>query len=393
MRSKHILVFIIAYLILSACNKQDESLKSYKVEGLAQKGPFIIGSDVTVIELNNNLIPTGRTYFSTIIDDRGSFSLPHVELASKYIQIKVEGQYFDEINNGIRYSEITLFTVTDVSKNNQINVNLLTHIETDRIQYLVEQGISFDEAKEQAQKEILMFFGFENNVIEVSENLDISKSGYGNSVLLAISSILMGHLNNAGLLEILTNLRTDIKEDGAIDSDATKQTLLINAESLTPTEIVTNLKNRYSEIGFQYDIPQIDSLIDHFINNSGYSSDIETLFPARTAEGINLLRLSQSDTVRVDSAYCIAVVPPAMDNDFNVQIELQKLSSTGYINTNEALWSGFENGIYQLNIDENNQSSISIPVSFIDAGNFSIKSIVMGINILNTNFENSFIWF
>ena len=50
--------------------------------------------------------------------------------------------------------------------------------------------MTFASVKTQAQTEILSFFNIDNVTLGNSETLDISKSGDGNAVLLAISAIL-----------------------------------------------------------------------------------------------------------------------------------------------------------------------------------------------------------
>lgn len=100
---------------------------TYSIEGFAQKGPFIVGTDVTVSELNDQLFPTGRVFFSTILDDKGYFNLPGVVLVSPYVQIKIRGLYYSEYNGFINSTELTLYSLADITKSESINVNIMTH--------------------------------------------------------------------------------------------------------------------------------------------------------------------------------------------------------------------------------------------------------------------------
>jgi len=85
------LIIIIIILVIS-CKK--ENINNYHIHGVAQKGPFICGSNIIISELDGNLNPTGKTYFTTIIDDKGAFDIPDVEFASSYVQLMVDGYYF-----------------------------------------------------------------------------------------------------------------------------------------------------------------------------------------------------------------------------------------------------------------------------------------------------------
>ena len=50
--------------------------------------------------------------------------------------------------------------------------------------------------------------------------------------------------------ELISNMSTDIKEDGTLDSKITGSKLLSHAKFIQPNTIKENLKNRYDEILF-----------------------------------------------------------------------------------------------------------------------------------------------
>ncbi|HNH59940.1 MAG TPA: hypothetical protein PLS80_07945, partial [Cyclobacteriaceae bacterium] len=171
--------------------------KTYSIEGYAQKGPFIVGSNVTVSELNENLYPTGRVFFATILDNTGHFELPGVILVSPFILIKVEGSSYSEVQGGVPTGEsLTLYSIADITESETININILTHLEKERVEYLVqEESKSFNEAKEQALEELLEVFDLQDYSVQASEDLTILSSNEGNAVLLAVSSIIEGVYN------------------------------------------------------------------------------------------------------------------------------------------------------------------------------------------------------
>ena len=217
-----IIVVLSTLAILTSCQK-DENSGTKKIQsliGYAQKGPMINGSSVTVFDLRSDLSPSGKSYSSQITDNKGTFQLDNISLSSDYVSLRADGFYFNEISGEQSASQITLYALSDISGNSDININILTHLEKPRIEYLMNKGKSFAESKTQAQKEILGIFNIVMSNIRTSENLNLSESGDDNGILLAISSILQGYRSESELTELLSNISNDIKEDGTMDSEA-----------------------------------------------------------------------------------------------------------------------------------------------------------------------------
>ena len=64
--------------------------------GVAQKGPLIRGSEVTVQTLDSNLSPTGQQYSYQVTSNLGTFA-PTTAFTSQYLGVVATGYYFDEI--------------------------------------------------------------------------------------------------------------------------------------------------------------------------------------------------------------------------------------------------------------------------------------------------------
>ncbi len=71
---------------------------------------------------------------------------------------------------------ITLNALVDISGKSDIDVNVLTHLEKPRVEYLMKSGMPFTDAKNQAQKEILNIFEITKNDMKASENLNIAEN-------------------------------------------------------------------------------------------------------------------------------------------------------------------------------------------------------------------------
>ena len=121
--------------------------------------------------------------------------------------------------------------------------------------------MTFAAAKTQAQAEIMKIFNIDNVTLGNSETLDISKSGDGNAVLLAISAILQSDKTEAELTELLSTINTDIRTDGTLDSTNTKATLVTASDYLHDyhSAIRSNIENRYSNLGISATIPSFES--------------------------------------------------------------------------------------------------------------------------------------
>jgi uncharacterized protein (TIGR02145 family) len=197
------------------------------IAGVSQKGPFVSGSTVTVQELDGaTLKQTGKSFKGTIKSDKGDFVINNVSLASQYAIVEVTGYYRREVGGGLILSEkssgmITLRALTDLSDRNTVNVNLLTHLEYNRVMYLVDSGLSLHDAKNQAEAEIFKAFGIQGDFVN-AEDLDIFREGEGNAALLAISIMMLRDLAEAEFTEFLAKFAEDIEFDGKWDNDTSK---------------------------------------------------------------------------------------------------------------------------------------------------------------------------
>lgn len=189
------------------------------ISGVSQKGPFVNGSSVTVHELKGKtLAQTGRSYEGKIKNDRGEFSLNVVNLESQFALLKANGYYRNEVTGKQSKSPITLYALSDLSNRDEVNVNLLTHLEYERSLYLVKnEGLTVAKAKKQAEEEVLASFGIKGDIAS-SEDLNIFGSGDGSAALLAISVMMQSNLSDEGdFSKRLADYATDIEEDGVWD--------------------------------------------------------------------------------------------------------------------------------------------------------------------------------
>ena len=334
--------------ILDSCDKENVQLIKDKLTGFVQKGPFINGTSIALYELDKNLIQTGRNFSSQIIDNSGTFEIPAIELSSPYAELKADGFYYNEILGVTSAAQLTLYALTDLSDRKNVNVNILTHLEKRRVEYLIASGLSFNEAKSQAQKEILEIFEISKEDIGVSEDLDISKEGDDNAILLAISMILQGSRTVAELSELLATISTDIREDGLLDNPETGSALINHSKYLNINSIIENLDNRYQELGIQAVLPDFEKYVTNFNENTDFEFTYFIKYPEFSNYGQNIL-FPDLDTVYTNGNYSLAAEIPT-GAEFKVIL-------SGNLWYYEALPSGPVNWTISL-YDEINRSQI-----------------------------------
>ena len=112
----------------------------WEVAGVSQKGPFVTGSAVTVQELDGvTLKQTGKSFKGSIKSDKGDFAIKDINLGSQYAILEASGYYRDEISGKKSSGMVTLRALTDLSNRKTVNINLLTHLEYERVMYLVNK--------------------------------------------------------------------------------------------------------------------------------------------------------------------------------------------------------------------------------------------------------------
>lgn len=292
-----LIVPIILILLMFDCETLTEPtpLAKDNISGYIQKGPFISGSSVSLYELDDSLSQTGKVFNTQISDNDGTFTISDVELVSDYVNFRADGFYYNEITGEQSASQITLYALSDVSEKDNINVNILTHLEKARVEYLVSSDSSFNDAKTQAQQEILSIFNIDKENIYPSEDLDITVQGENNAILLAVSLILQGYHSEGELTELLSDISLDIKEDGELNSSTIGSELINHAVYLDTVAIRSNLEERYSELDVDPEIDNFEKYITDFITNTSFDiTETVIEYPSSGIYGSNILSLSDT---------------------------------------------------------------------------------------------------
>ncbi len=309
---KSAFVFILLGVFLLSCETNTDPIEEQIVEkdlnGYVQKGPFLNGTSITIHELKTNLTQTGKSYSAQILDNKGTFELRSVAFKSKYVELKADGFYFNEVKNENSAAPLILYALSDITDYSSLNVNVLSTLEKNRVQHLVEQGHKFEDAKKQALQEILAIFSISIDSLGYSELLDISQPGDKNAALIAVSVILEGYLSVAELSELLANISTDIRLDGTLDSETLKSQLINSALKLDLEAIRDNLEARYESLGISVVVANFEKHVLNFINNSGYTPTEKIEYPVNGVYGPNIL--SEENTEFCSGNYSMVAIVP-----------------------------------------------------------------------------------
>ena len=194
------------------------------VAGLTQKGPFVKGSAVTVQGIDCKTMEfTDEKFEGKVKSDKGDFEVKDVNLSSTCAVFEVTGTYLNEVTGKKTKDKLTLHALTNLKDRKNVNINVLTELEYERVMNLVaKKKMSFAEAKEQAEKEVLASFNIKGDVVgnfAEAEDLNIFEKGEGNAALLAVSVMVQANASESKLAERLDDFSAAIAKNGSLEDD------------------------------------------------------------------------------------------------------------------------------------------------------------------------------
>jgi N-acetylneuraminic acid mutarotase len=252
------------------------SNEKVNINGAVEKGPFIVGSTVTINMLSELGENTGFTIVTNTTDDLGSFRFS-VE-ADKLLQITSTGYYRNEITGELSTGILTLRSIykATIESDQHAYVNLLTHLTSNRVLYLIRNlGISYEQAVQQTETEFLSAF---ERVIASSPDSNFSsfsiyesQGSSGSGYLLAVSSVIYQYAidrsntnatNPGAELALLINeIEEDFGADGVIDDENKIELLRRTHTEINPQEVMSNVQNWINDVD-GYSVPDLNEYLD-----------------------------------------------------------------------------------------------------------------------------------
>lgn len=343
------------------------------IKGFIQKGPFSNGSSVTISDLNNNFNPTGKTFISSIFNDLGEFTINDVKLTSGNVEILADGFFFDENSGKLSQERIQLGAIFNVSDSVPITVNLLTHLEKERVKTLLSEGKKFNDAKAQSQKEVLNIFGYTSNSLINSEQLNITNTTEGDAILLAISTIFMGSSSVADLSKLLADIIVDIKADGSLNNADLKNQLVKQAYWVNSKQVAANILEKYKSKNISK-LPNFESYLNQFMENNPIENKLLFTYPQEGSYGTNILAI-QDTIIKSDVYYSLSAIVPKNGN-LKISIKGDEGVSWFYAVDSRTGWtiSNYDNtAIYQTFTSQITQTPTDLKLVFKGNGKVNIS--------------------
>ena len=224
------------------------------VSGVAELGPFAEGATVSLSAVDvKTMALSGSPLIAKTLNNLGSYKVSG-EITSAVASIEVKGQYLNYTTEE-KLTSTGIKVLTDLRERKNVNVNVLTRLEYDRVQYLVSQmGLSFTAAKTRAEKEVLAALGLKQDST-MFEDISLYGQGQATANLLAATIVLIDERSAEETDAFLSAIATDIASDGTWDDAQLKATIGDAAYWLTvgyPNSVLSDL-NGGSKIEY-YDV-------------------------------------------------------------------------------------------------------------------------------------------
>ena len=320
------------------------TIKKEKISGVSQKGPFVKGTTVKIYELDANLKETGNPPFEGKTDDKGNFQIKITNggLVSPYIVLEVKGSYISEVNGKQSTAPITLRAVADVSSKNSVNINVLTHLEYDKVLKLAKEGTKFEDAKKAAQAEVLNALGISENGIGNSEDMTLFGSNASDSTLLTASIILQADRSTDKVSVLLAAISNEISGKGTL-SNSTKSEIANGVANLNMNDVKKNIQS----LDPNAKVPSIDD-----INN------IVEKIESSSSTGGNSSSSSSSEDISISSSSfsSSSESSSSSSNSSSSSVILESSSSTG---GNSSSSSSSSESIFSISSSSSRASSSS----------------------------------
>ncbi len=273
------------------------------VAGVAQKGPFVKGSAVTVRGVDCKTLEfTDQVFEGSIKSDKGDFALDSVALDASCAVIEVSGKYLNEVSGKKTKGELTLRALTDLKNRDNVNVNLLTNLEYERVMFLVkEKSKALAKAKTQAEKEVLAAFDIKGEFDEF-ENLNVFESGDGNAALLAVSVMMQGDADAAALAKRLDKFDDSFAETGKWKDSETKKAIAEWVTEASANGELETIRKNIEGLDYVDEIPAFEKYIPvvepaDSIEESSSSAERDSL-----EETVSSSSVEQDSVEKVDSS-------------------------------------------------------------------------------------------
>ncbi len=245
-----------------------QAIRNLNVAGVSQKGPFVKGSPVSVQGINCRTMKlTGENFDGFVNSGKGDFDVRGITLSSPCALFGVTGYYLNEITGKPSSEMVTLHAITDLSGRKNVNINLFTQLEYERVMHLVtEKKLSFAEAKKLAEKDVLAAFGVEGE-FALSEDLDVFGTGDGNAALLAVSVLVQVTFDSKNVVDVaerVSELSSMIAKNGKWNEEV-KNDIANWASFAMLNGQIDSIRKKLEGLDYVGEVPAFENVVEKFV--------------------------------------------------------------------------------------------------------------------------------
>ena len=266
-----------------------------QLNGSVEKGPFVLGSSITISPVDASGNPTGQQFTTQTFNDMGEFSVNFEAMG--FVSLEGSGFYYNEVTGDLSGANLTLRAFYEIVEDGAQNahLNLLTHLTYNRVKNLVQSGTAISVAITQAEAELIAAlpigppdFTLDDPAIELTlQGGDTLQNAY----LFAVSSVLSHAARlrspnspDAALQELINGISADLAANGELSASTVQnlveaQTLPAelgahsSEEYLIPATIKSDLEARFAELGSTAVVPDLDRILDSDFDSIANADD------------------------------------------------------------------------------------------------------------------------
>jgi hypothetical protein len=241
------------------------------LHGVVQKGPFILGTSVSVSPLTAQGEPTGQQFEVPTSNDVGEFSVNAIPAGP--IALLATGYHFDEIRGGLSTAPLSLRALHRAGMNaTTINLHVLGHLAEPRARKLVAGGASVEDALAQAEGEVVVALGVGKDGFALAgpaaQASVVGADTDDNAYVFTLSAVVAqaAHLDDpeapdAALQALLNQVSLDLADDGAIAAEL-KAKLAAAETAIKADEVKTALATYLAGLGLPQQPPEFARILD-----------------------------------------------------------------------------------------------------------------------------------
>lgn len=288
--------FVMCTLWIFSCStiepepKHETERIDIELEGAVSKGPFVVGSGVTVSLLDEQGHTTGDVFTAQTRNDLGEFDL-HLEV-ERDVSLAATGFYYNEVTGQLSEANITLRALHSFTQAGQQSayINVITHLAFNRAERLHREGQLLTEAVLAAEQELRAALpigqGWEPGITGIEINM-LQGDQEPAAFLFALSTLLAGAAQDQGgpvaaaLQELLNTVALDLEDDGQLEAGMIEQLRTAQA-SVDIMDVMRKYRARLDQLGSEAEVPDLSLFLDSDLD--GYSNATDNCPNAANAD-------------------------------------------------------------------------------------------------------------